>query len=211
MPDDPHGVDVRGRRCGYASLNYYHRICVEPDHHPLAVDAGIFRDDFRTSAVRRNRPRSAPYDFWGMGLPPESARPHRRSNDRQLARPTCISDALPQRVLAEHHAIEEPQRPDDLIQHRPRDPSRDQMKLEGVDIFQVEAIRRATKQRLNFDTALRYGSYGAGDSLRTIMPLIMWRQSASNSVTSCRKSWTAKTRDLSNKRRLLRPPLNCPL
>src|SRR5262245_24201419 len=40
-------------------------------------------------------------------------------HDRQLARLTRIGDALRYRVLAERHAIEEPQRADDLVQRRP--------------------------------------------------------------------------------------------
>ena len=33
--------------------------------------------------------------------------------------------------------MEEPQRTDDLVQRSPRDPRRNQMNVEGVDIFQA--------------------------------------------------------------------------
>jgi hypothetical protein len=55
------------------------------------------------------------------------------------------SDALRHRGLAERYTIEKPKRADDLVQRRPRDPRRNQMNLEGVDIFQAQTIRGATK------------------------------------------------------------------
>jgi hypothetical protein len=63
-----------------------------------------------------------------------------------------LGDALRHRVLAERYAIEEPQRADDLVQRRPRDPRCNQMKLKRVDIFQAKTIRGATK----IPTELRY-------------------------------------------------------
>ena len=58
-------------------------------------------------------------------------------HDRHLALLTRIGDAFRHRGLAERHALEEPQRADNLVQRRPRDPRRNQMNLEGVDIFQA--------------------------------------------------------------------------
>src|SRR5262249_53441493 len=69
-----------------------------------------------------------------------------------ITRLTRIGDALRHDGLAERHAIEEPQRADDLVQCRPRDPRCNQMNLEGVHIFQAETIRRAAK----IPTELRY-------------------------------------------------------
>src|SRR6266511_6165079 len=60
-------------------------------------------------------------------------------------RATRTSAARSAQSGAERHAIEEPQRADDLVQCRPRDPRCNQMKLKGVDIFQAETIRRAAK------------------------------------------------------------------
>jgi hypothetical protein len=65
--------------------------------------------------------------------------------DRQLAQLTRVGDALRHRGLAERHTIEKPKRADDLVQRRPRDSRRNQMNPEGVDIFQAQTIRGATK------------------------------------------------------------------
>jgi len=41
--------------------------------------------------------------------------------------------------MTKGHTVEKPQRADDLVQRWPGYPRRNQMNLEGMDIFQVEA------------------------------------------------------------------------
>jgi hypothetical protein len=62
-------------------------------------------------------------------------------NDRQLARFSRIGNAFRDHRRAERYAAEEPQRSDDLAQRRPGYPGRDQMYLEGADVFQFQPIR----------------------------------------------------------------------
>src|SRR5438876_10243682 len=86
------------------------------------------------------------------------------------------------------------------------------MNLEGVDIFQAETIRTAAK----IPAELRYRA--------EVRLLRRWRQIADRHVldhaaakradlshrkTSCLKGWALTPTILSDRRRLLRPPLNC--
>src|SRR5262245_50570787 len=102
--------------------------------------AGIDRGE-RGAALEARNCLQETHDFVGA------------QHDRQLARLACIGDALRHRVLAERHTEEKPQRTDDLVQCWPRDPRRNQMNLEGVDIFQAEMIWGSTK----IPAELRYG------------------------------------------------------
>ncbi len=71
-----------------------------------------------------------------------------------------------------------------LVQRRPRDPRRNQMNLEGVDIFQVQTIRGATK----ISAELRYGV--------EVRLLRRWRQIADRHVLD---HAAAKRADLSHR------------
>ena len=111
---------------------------LDPDHHPLAVDVGNLQEnDFRhaqSSGIDRGQRGAA------LEARDRLQKAHHlvgAQHDRQLARLTRIGDAFRHRGLAERHAIEEPQRADNLVQRRPRDPHCNQMNLEGVDIFQA--------------------------------------------------------------------------
>jgi hypothetical protein len=119
---------------------------LDPDHHSLAVDVGdLEKNDFQhaqSGGINRGQRGAA---FEARDRLQEADDLVSTQLDRQLARLPRIGDALRQGVLTERHAIEEPQRADDLVQRRPRDPRRNQMNLEGVDIFQAKTIRRATK------------------------------------------------------------------
>src|SRR6516165_1485296 len=100
--------------------------------------------------------------------------------------------------MTKGHTVEKPQRADDLVQRWPGYPRRNQMNLEGTDIFQVEAVRRTTK----VPAQLRY---------RVEVGLLRrWRQIAdrhgfdhaaakradlSHGKTSCLKGWASKTRN----------------
>ena len=64
---------------------------------------------------------------------------------RQLAGLAGMRDALGNGPLAERHAIEEPQRADDLVQRRPGDPASDKMHLESSHLLQPEPVRRASE------------------------------------------------------------------
>ena len=64
---------------------------------------------------------------------------------RQLAGLACVGDALRYLPVPERDAIEEPQRADRLVQRRPGDLGRNQMDLEGPDVFQTQQIRRTAK------------------------------------------------------------------
>src|SRR4029450_11806622 len=113
----------------------------------------------------------------------------------QLARLTRIGDALRHDGLAKRHAIEEPQRADDLVQCRPRDPRCNQMKLKGVDIFQAETIRRAAKipaqLRYGAEVRLLRGRRQIGD--RHVRDhAAAKRPDLSHRKTSCLKGWVAK-------------------
>src|SRR5580692_8936786 len=74
----------------------------------------------------------------------------RRDNDRGLVQSQNQTGASG----SQGDRLEEPQRAHDLVQRRPRDPRRNQMNLEGVDIFQAQTIRGATK----IPAELRYGA-----------------------------------------------------
>lgn len=64
---------------------------------------------------------------------------------RQRTRRVGIDDPFRDLGVAQRHAVEEPQCAYRLVQRRPRNPLRNQMHLEGVDILQAKPIRRAVE------------------------------------------------------------------
>src|SRR5262245_896790 len=126
----------------------------------------------------------------------------------QLARLTGIRDALRYRGLAKRHAIEEPQRADDLVQRRPRDPRCNQMNLEGVNIFQAQMIRRAkipAQRRYAAEVRLLRRRRQIADR-HVLDHAAAKRAHLSHRKTSCLKGWASTPTILSDRRRLLRPP-----
>jgi hypothetical protein len=111
---------------------------LDPDHHPLAVDVGNLQENhFRhaqSGGIDRGQ-RGAAFEAWDRLQ--EANDLVGAQHDRKLARLTRIRDALRHRGLTERHPIEEPQRTDDLIQRRPRNPRSNQMNLEDVDVLQA--------------------------------------------------------------------------
>src|SRR5256884_704647 len=111
---------------------------LDPDHHPLAVDVGnLQQNDFRHA-------QAGGIDGGQRGTALE-ARDHLQKahhlvgaeHNRQLARLTRIGDALRHDGLAERHAIEEPQRADDLAsgyRHVSNVPNRGQLPLRETTI-----------------------------------------------------------------------------
>src|SRR5438552_4713602 len=109
-----------------------------------------------------------------------------------------MGDALRHDGLAERHAIEEPQRADDLVQCRPRDPRRNQMNLEGVDIFQAEMIWGSTKipAELRDGVQIRLLRRRRQIADRHVLDhAAAKRADLSHRKTSCLKGWARKTQD----------------
>jgi hypothetical protein len=109
---------------------------LDPDHHPLAVDIGDLQQnhlgDAQSGGIDR-RQSGAALETWD-GLQ-EAHDFVGAEHHRQLARLAGIGDALRNGVMAERHTVEKPQRTHDLVQRRPGYPGRDQVDLEGADIF----------------------------------------------------------------------------
>src|SRR6266404_2975920 len=61
---------------------------------------------------------------------------------RQFEGLARVGNALRNSRLAKRDAVEKPYRADDLVQGWPRDARRNQMNLEGADVFQFQPIRR---------------------------------------------------------------------
>src|SRR5262245_20538463 len=86
------------------------------------------------------------------------------------------------------------------------------MNLEGVDIFQAETIRRAAKipAELRYRVEVRLLHRRRQIADRHVLDHAAARVAdLSHRTTSCLKGWASKPSILSDRRRLLRPLVNC--
>src|SRR6266566_4880546 len=86
------------------------------------------------------------------------------------------------------------------------------MNLEGVDIFQAETIRTAAKipAELRYRAEVRLLRRRRQIADRHVLDhAAAKRADLSHRKTSCPKGWALTPTILSDRRRLLRPPLNC--
>src|SRR4029077_11708341 len=130
-------------------------------------------------------------------------------DDRQLARLTCMCDALRHGVLAEGHTIEEPQRADDLVQAWPGHSSRNQMKLEGMHFLQAQSVRGVTKMAAKLRHRMDIGlvrSRGHTVERDVFDHAAAKRADLSHRKTSCLKGWALTPTILSDRKRVLRLP-----
>lgn len=115
---------------------------LDADHPAFAVDVA----DLQSDGLRRTKSRGI-----GRGQRRSRLRARHRLEEadhlvgaqhrRQRARRAGIDNPLRDLGMAERHSVEEPQRTHRLVQRRPRDPRRDEMHLEGADVFQAKPLR----------------------------------------------------------------------
>jgi hypothetical protein len=132
---------------------------LDAEHHPAAVDIAYLESD----RLGGTQPRRVGRRQRGAGLQARNRfekTDHlvRAQHDRQLARLPRVGNALRNLAMPERDAIDEPQCAHRLVQPRPRDPGRDQMDLEGPDILQTKAIRRASEITAELGDGMNVGS-----------------------------------------------------
>ena len=119
---------------------------LDPHDHAAAADvSNLEADDLGNPQPRGIGRRQGDA---GLQAGNRLQKPHdliRAQHHRQLARLAGLDDSLRDRVLAQRHAVKEPQGANDLIERGPRDPLRCQMNLVRAHVLQTEPVGRATK------------------------------------------------------------------
>ena len=130
-------------------------------HHPAAVDIGHLKAHRLRGAQARGIGRGERHPCLQRRHGFQKAHHLIGAQDRrQLARRARINNPLGDLGAVQSHAVEEPQRANDLVQGRPGDPLRNQMHLERADILKPQPVRRAAEITAELRHRMQIGSLG---------------------------------------------------